>query len=122
VIDPKPVVGPPGYEAGLPVLLMLGAEPTVETAGAVITRVAAGLGHDPAEVRDWALLRAAENMTWHRGGTSAHTGFQAVSARQAGVLLRVETAGPGAAAGHDTRRKLETAGAERQKSRPGPDQ
>ncbi|MCA2219511.1 aminoglycoside phosphotransferase family protein [Jidongwangia harbinensis] len=122
VIDPKPVVGPPGYETGLPVLLMLGAEPTVETAGAVITRVAGGLRHDPAEVRDWALLRAVENMTWHRGGTSAHTGFQAVSARQADVLLRAAAGGPEPAAARDTRRKLETAGAERQKSRPGPDQ
>ncbi|GIF02377.1 aminoglycoside phosphotransferase family protein [Paractinoplanes rishiriensis] len=120
VIDPKPVVGPPAYEAGLPVLLMLGAEPTPDAADAVIEQVAAGLRHDPAEVRDWALLRAVENMTWNRGGSGSQTGFQAVSARQAAVLMRRYDADPWALPGPDTRRKTEMADVERRRSWPPP--
>jgi streptomycin 6-kinase len=64
LIDPKPLVGEPAFDAGYLVLDRLGDSPTRAEAAELIRRIAQGLGVEPEHVRDWALVRAVENALW----------------------------------------------------------
>ena len=67
LIDPKPLVGGPSFDAGYLLWDLLGGEPTRAAAGCLVTRLAEGLDVDPLRVRGWALVRAVENALWVLG-------------------------------------------------------
>jgi streptomycin 6-kinase len=64
LIDPKPLVGEPAFDAGYLVLDRLGDSPTPEETTELVDRIAAGLGVERERVRQWALVRAVENALW----------------------------------------------------------
>ncbi len=64
LIDPKPMLGPPSFDAGHLVWDLLRFQPTVPQARLLISEVAAGLAVDPAEVRAWGLIRVLSNISW----------------------------------------------------------
>ena len=64
LIDPKPIVGEAAFEAGFPVLKLLGEHPTPARAKLAIGRLAIGLEVDRERVQGWALIRAMENAAW----------------------------------------------------------
>lgn len=66
LIDPKPLVGEPSFDAGWLLLDLLGDRPTPQIARRLVPLLAAGLDVDPGEVRGWAVLRAVENVVWSR--------------------------------------------------------
>ena len=64
LIDPKPLLGEAAFDGSFPVLKLLAGNATPVAAAAAVTRVAIGLGVDPARLRGWALLRAVDNALW----------------------------------------------------------
>jgi streptomycin 6-kinase len=66
LIDPKPLVGPPVFDAGYLLLDLLGDHPTPAAAHQLIDTLTERLGVSSADVRGWALLRAVENALWSR--------------------------------------------------------
>jgi streptomycin 6-kinase len=98
LVDPKPVIGEPAFEAGYPVLMLMGNRPTPTLAAWAVLRMAAGLAVAPDRVRDWALLQAMENALWagKDGDNPAPAAvralalFRTVSARQAAVLAQMD--------------------------------
>jgi streptomycin 6-kinase len=64
LIDPKPLVGEPAFDAGYLLLDRLGAAPDVARAGQLVETIADALCVRPARVRAWAFLRAVENTLW----------------------------------------------------------
>lgn len=64
LIDPKPVVGEPAFDAGYLVDWLVGQEPTPKHTEKMVVAVAAGLRVDETCVRAWALVRAMENYLW----------------------------------------------------------
>ena len=70
LIDPKPLVGEAAFEAGHPVLNLLGDSPTPHRASEVVGRLAGGLDVPADRVRGWALVRAVENALWEPAGQS----------------------------------------------------
>jgi streptomycin 6-kinase len=64
LIDPKPLVGDPSFDAGYLLLDRLGETPTPTAADTLVSKLARGLGVDPKSVRSWAMLRAVENALW----------------------------------------------------------
>jgi streptomycin 6-kinase len=64
LIDPKPLVGEPAFDAGWLLLELLGPAGTPAQARRLVARLGDGLGVDPDRVRAWALVRAVETGLW----------------------------------------------------------
>jgi streptomycin 6-kinase len=64
LIDPKPLVGDPAFDAGYLVDWLIGDDPSPAFAQRTVTTVAAGLGVPQDRARAWALVRAIENYLW----------------------------------------------------------
>jgi streptomycin 6-kinase len=64
LIDPKPLVGEPAFDAGWLLIDLVRATPTPEVGERLVRRVAGGLGVDPERARAWAVLRAVEDVLW----------------------------------------------------------
>ncbi len=64
LIDPKPLVGEPAFDAGWLLLELLSDEPTPAHARRLVALVGAGLEVDPARVRGWAFVRAVDTALW----------------------------------------------------------
>ena len=60
VIDPKPLVGEPAFDAGHLVGDAVADDPTPRRVARLVALVADGLEADEGRVRDWALVRALE--------------------------------------------------------------
>ena len=64
LIDPKPLVGDPAFDAGYLVADLAGALPGPRIVAAIVDQLAGELGVDRDHVRAWALVRAVENILW----------------------------------------------------------
>jgi streptomycin 6-kinase len=64
LIDPKPLVGDPSFDAGYLLLDRLGLNPTAVIADRLIGALALGLGVEQSSVRAWAFVRAVDNALW----------------------------------------------------------
>ena len=64
LIDPKPVVGDPAFDAGYLVDWLIGEVSTPSHTEKMVVAVAAGLRVGENRVRAWALVRAMENYLW----------------------------------------------------------
>jgi streptomycin 6-kinase len=64
LIDPKPLVGDPAFDAGYLVDWLLGDDPSVARGEWIVSTVAAALDVEQARVRTWALVRAMDNYLW----------------------------------------------------------
>ena len=64
LIDPKPLVGEPAFDAGYLVLERLGDSPLGSQAFALLEKAAQALGVEQERVRQWVLVRAVENALW----------------------------------------------------------
>lgn len=64
LIDPKPMLGEPAFDAGHLMWDLLRWRPTVAQARYLTERVADGLEVPRERVRAWALVRAVDNITW----------------------------------------------------------
>jgi streptomycin 6-kinase len=60
VIDPKPLVGEPAFDAGHLVGDAVADDPSPRRVARLVALVADGLEADEGRVRDWALVRALE--------------------------------------------------------------
>lgn len=64
VIDPKPLVGDPAFDAGHMVRSLL-SDPIVRTQmSQLILRVARGLDVSPERIKEWLFVRSIENAFW----------------------------------------------------------
>ena len=64
LIDPKPLVGEPAFDAGWLLLELLSDEPTPAHAQRLLALLGAGLEVDPARLRGWAFVRAVDTALW----------------------------------------------------------
>jgi streptomycin 6-kinase len=83
LIDPKPLVGEPAFDAGYLVLDRLNDSPTPSQAAELAQRVAEGLEVEQDRVRKWAFVRAVENALWSLEVDASPQGYLA----QATALL-----------------------------------
>jgi len=67
MIDPKPLVGDPAFDAGFLLFDAVRTDPGPRRAADCAGRIADGLGVDRERVRGWGLVRAAENCLWETG-------------------------------------------------------
>ena len=67
MIDPKPLVGDPAFDAGFLLFDAVRTDPSPRRADGCARRIADGLGVDVERVRGWGLVRAAENCLWETG-------------------------------------------------------
>jgi streptomycin 6-kinase len=67
MIDPKPLVGDPAFDAGFLLFDAVRTDPSPRRAADCAGRIADGLGVDLERVRGWGLVRAAENCLWETG-------------------------------------------------------
>lgn len=65
LIDPKPLVGDPAFDAGYLLGDLIEGDWTPANAAYLIDTLAAGLRVDAGRVRAWALIRAMENAMWY---------------------------------------------------------
>jgi streptomycin 6-kinase len=75
LIDPKPLVGDPAFDAGYLVGDLAGASPSPEQVEGIVVQLASELGVDSGRIRGWALVRAVDNIFWYleRGGHAGPT-------------------------------------------------
>lgn len=64
LIDPKPLVGDPAFDAGYLVDWLIADDPSPEHAEQIVATVAAALDVQRDRVRAWALVRAIDNYLW----------------------------------------------------------
>jgi streptomycin 6-kinase len=64
LIDPKPLVGDPAFDAGYLVDWLLGDDPSVAHAEWIVSTVAAALDVEQDQVQAWAVVRAIDNYLW----------------------------------------------------------
>jgi streptomycin 6-kinase len=64
LIDPKPLVGDPAFDAGYLIDWLLGDDPTPDRAERIVTAVAAALRVPEDRARAWATVRAMDNYHW----------------------------------------------------------
>lgn len=64
LIDPKPLVGDPAFDAGYLVDWLIGDDPSARNAERMVTAVASELDVPHDRVRSWALVRAIDNYLW----------------------------------------------------------
>jgi streptomycin 6-kinase len=64
LIDPKPLVGDPAFDAGYLIDWLIGDAPTEERADQVVTAVSTALRVPADRARDWAMVRAMDNYQW----------------------------------------------------------
>jgi len=67
MIDPKPLVGDPAFDAGFLLFDAVRTDPSPRRAADCAGRIADGLGVDLERVRGWGLVRAAQNCLWETG-------------------------------------------------------
>lgn len=67
LIDPKPLVGDPAFDAGYLVADLAGPVPRRREVERIVWRLSDGLGVEQERVRAWALIRAVENILWSLG-------------------------------------------------------
>ena len=66
LIDPKPLVGDPAFDAGYLLADLAGGSPDQSDVQHLVARLAAGLQVEAERVRAWALIRAVDNIFWFR--------------------------------------------------------
>jgi streptomycin 6-kinase len=66
LIDPKPLVGDPAFDAGYLVADLAAPSPKRRDVDRIVSSLAAGLGVESGRVRAWALIRAVENIFWYQ--------------------------------------------------------
>lgn len=82
LIDPKPVVGDPAFDGAFLLLQNLD-RPTPEP----VDRIARGLAVDAGRLRDWALVRAVDNILWSSDvGDTAGMARHVAAARRLGAM------------------------------------
>lgn len=86
LIDPKPLVGEPAFDAGWLLIDLVRATPTPEAGERLVGRVGEGLGVDPERARAWALLRAVDNALWDIELGSDPAEYLAIATAFAGAL------------------------------------
>ena len=67
MIDPKPLVGDPAFDAGFLLFDAVRTDPSPRRTADCAGRIADGLGVGLERVRGWGLVRAAENCLWETG-------------------------------------------------------
>jgi streptomycin 6-kinase len=66
LIDPKPLVGDPAFDAGYLLADLAGSSPDPADVSHLVERLADGLEVEAARLRAWALIRAIDNVLWYR--------------------------------------------------------
>lgn len=64
VIDPKPLVGDPAFDAGHLIRSLLREAKVNTDMGDMVVRIARGLDVPPERVREWVFLRSIEDAFW----------------------------------------------------------
>jgi streptomycin 6-kinase len=72
LIDPKPVVGEAAFDGSFLLLRNLDEKPTTDAAAALAWALADSLAVDRLRLRDWALVRAVDNVLWAMERRDSH--------------------------------------------------